>query len=61
MHLLHRGYRPKAAWVLSVRNTGDDPINWHPKVVASAQDRPDIAFCASVMVCPGAYRFSELS
>ena len=50
MHLLHRGYRPKAARVLSVGNTGDDPIDWHSEVVASAHDRPDIRLSTRVMI-----------
>ena len=50
MYLLHRWYRPKAVGVLSVRDTGDDPIDWHSEVVTSAHDRPDIRLCTRVMI-----------
>ena len=50
MYLLHRWYGPKAVGVLSVRDTGNDPIDWHSEVVTSAHDRPDIRLCTRVMV-----------
>ena len=50
MYLLHRWHGPKAVGVLSVRDTGNDPIDWHSEVVASALNRPDIRLCTGVMI-----------